>query len=261
MEEFAAHVDVSIVMPVYNEEKIIRSAILETYRTMKNSSYTFQIVAVDDGSSDSSFEELQKLEEFVTIEHYKPNRGKGYALKQGAKKSYGERIVFYDSDLNIRPTFLLEYLKYSFENNADVVIGSKRLRGAEVSNSLQRKMMSVLFHLFAKILLGITVMDSQVGLKVLKKDVFERLLPNLTINRYAFDVELLSLCGFMGFNITELPISMKIEENNSSVDMRAIQKMFVDTFRVYYRHSKNKVIRKIFESKIKTNREDYPDML
>lgn len=65
----------------------------------------------------------------------------------------------------------------------------------------------------------------------------------------------------MGFNITELPISMKIEENNSSVDMRAIQKMFVDTFRVYYRHSKNKVIRKIFESKIKTNREDYPDML
>ena len=250
--------DISIIMPVFNEEEIIGSAILETFRTLKTSGYSFEIIAVNDGSNDSSLKELQKLEEFAKIESYYPNKGKGYALKYGSKKARGERIVFYDSDLNIDPVYILKFLKYSIENGIDIVIGSKRVEGSKSSVPLLRKSLSTLYHLFSKALFDIGIKDSQVGLKLITHSCLEEILQNLTIDRYAYDVELLLLSRLNGYKIQELPINLRIEQENSGINFKVVKRMFIDTLRVYFHHSKSKTLKK-FKPKIELIKKKYFD--
>lgn len=235
MTDGKALVDLTIIMPVYNEEKIITESIKQTLGCLDTSGINYEIIVVDDGSTDGSLEVLDSFADRIKILSYETNKGKGYALKFGAQIAKGSVVAFYDSDLNIDPSHLVSYYNIFRGEAVDVVIGSKRVRGSEVASSFVRKLLSVIYHLFAKALLGVTVMDSQVGIKLFKRSVLDRVLPALTVDRFALDVEILALISQFNYKIKEAPVKINFRTDVSSIEIRSIERMFVDTFRIYYK--------------------------
>jgi len=226
---------ISVLMPAYNEGENLREAVIETMKELKGLDH--EIIIINDGSKDNTLEVAKELSESfrnVRVVSYSRNRGKGYALKKGFEKSNGEIIVFFDADLDIPPSQIKRFLK-ALQNGYDVVIGSKYLPGARVMYSEKRRLFSIWYRTLVKILLKLDVSDTQVGLKVFRREVLERVFPKILVKKYAFDVELLTVINMYGYKIRELPVKIEHKHFNSSVNYKAILRMFIDTMAVFYR--------------------------
>ncbi|NJE03856.1 glycosyltransferase family 2 protein [Thermococcus sp. MV11] len=226
---------VSVLMPAYNEGKTLENAVKITMKELRGLDY--EIVIINDGSTDNTEEVARMLCESyknIKLASYPENRGKGYALKKGFEKSVGDIIVFFDSDLEIPPFQIRRFLK-ALNNGYDVVIGSKYLPGARVDYSMKRRLFSIWYRSLVKVLLKLDVSDTQVGLKVFRREVLENAFSKILVKKYAFDVELLTVINMYGYRIHEIPI--KIEHNvfNSSMTYREIVRMFIDTLAIFYR--------------------------
>ncbi|NJE06984.1 glycosyltransferase family 2 protein [Thermococcus sp. M39] len=226
---------ISVLMPAYNEGKNLEKAVRETMKELKGLDY--EIIIINDGSRDNTLQVAKELcESFrdVRLVSYSKNRGKGYALKKGFEKSRGEIIVFFDADLDIPPFQIRRFLK-TLQNGYDVVIGSKYLPGARVRYSKKRRLFSIWYRTLVKMLLKLDVSDTQVGLKVFRREVLEKAFSKILVKKYAFDVELLTVINMYGYKIYELPIKIEHKSFDSSIDYRAITRMFIDTMAIFYR--------------------------
>ncbi len=226
---------ISVLMPAYNEERTLEKAVKETMKELRGLDY--EIIIINDGSTDNTLKiakELCESSKNVKVISYSKNRGKGYALKKGFEKSKGEIIVFFDSDLDIPPSQIRRFVK-TLNKGYDVVIGSKYLPGARVKYSERRRLFSIWYRFLVKMLLKLDVTDSQVGLKVFKREVLEKTFSKILVKKYAFDVELLTVINMYGYKIHELPIKIEHKSFDSSIDLRAIARMFIDTIAIFYR--------------------------
>ena len=101
------HSSFSIIIPAYNEKQGIRQTVLEIHKVFRNLGYKFEIIIVNDGSSDGTKEVLDLLcLEFIEVKvlDLQHNYGKGHAVKEGAAYSEGDYVVFMDADLDIHPS-------------------------------------------------------------------------------------------------------------------------------------------------------------
>jgi glycosyltransferase involved in cell wall biosynthesis len=157
--------------------------------------------------------------------------GKGYAIRTGFRKATGERVIFIDSDLNVDASQLKQYSDAL--RRADVVIGSKCHPDSVVSMPWRRKIAGRGFNRLVQHLTGLKVRDSQTGLKgVRKTPVTEHIFSEMTIDRYAFDVELLVLADLYGLRIAELPVRIRMKEMFRA---SAALRMFVDVLRIAFK--------------------------
>jgi dolichol-phosphate mannosyltransferase len=170
-------------------------------------------------------------DEHVHIISYTPNRGKGYAVKQGVLHSHGDAVIFLDGDLDISPDLIKDYVEKL--STSDLVIASKRHPKSSVRVPRSRAFLSRAFNLLIKASLGIAQTDTQAGFKVGKGDIMRTIFRNVSVNRYAFDVELLTMASIMHLKVQEMPVIMKIERRFNTKD---IVNMFGDVIRIYYRH-------------------------
>jgi len=226
---------ISVLMPAYNEEKYLFRSVTTTAKELAGLPY--EIIIINDGSSDNTEEvafELSRKYKNIKVISYKKNHGKGYALREGFKKSEGDLIVFLDADLDIHPNQIHRFIR-AIKKGYDIVIGSKYLPGARVNYTFKRWLFSILYRKLVKVLLSLDVSDTQVGLKVFRREVLENVFPRITVKRYAFDVELLTVASMSGYRIKEIPIKIEHKNHNSSIDISAILKMFIDTMAIYYR--------------------------
>jgi glycosyltransferase involved in cell wall biosynthesis len=230
-------VDVSVILCAYNEEDVIEKTIGEVDRVMTNTGYRFEIIVVDDGSSDNTWRKAVNYKGvnhkgYLKIVSYRKNLGKGNAIKAGLEKSSGEYVVLLDSDLDINPDQIPPYIE-ALKGN-DIAIASKWHPQSRVYMSLKRKFLSVGFNVLSRLLTGIKLKDTQSGLKAFKRIVFDKVSSNLTVKRYAFDLEMMATCNHSGFKIIELPVRVRITRE-SSVDFKEILRMLIDVSRVAYR--------------------------
>lgn len=233
--EGKGYIDLTVVMPVYNERLVVTESINRTIEVLNSTNISYELIIVDDGSIDGTSQILEKFKNEVVVLSYGENKGKGYALKYGTRNAHGEVIAFFDSDLNIEPTYIVDYFLSMKSKNIDIVVGSKRMKTSVVRISFERKILSVLYHIFAKALLGLEVMDSQVGLKLFKRHILTEIIPLMVVDSYAFDVELLVLASRFGYRTVELPVSIDMDGRMSKVNVKAIKKMFVDTLKIVYK--------------------------
>jgi glycosyltransferase involved in cell wall biosynthesis len=159
-------VRLSVVMPLYNEGAQITSNVEQTLGALRMLG-PFEMILVNDGSSDNSGEEISRLAkkypgEVLTLDL--PRSGKGEALRQGAQKAVGEFVVFIDADLDLPPEQILFFVAIQRVKKADAVIGSKMHPDSTVDYPLRRRVYSLGYFLLVKMLFGLPVRDTQTGL-------------------------------------------------------------------------------------------------
>jgi glycosyltransferase involved in cell wall biosynthesis len=227
-------------MPCHNEMHTIRNNIAETVGTLKQANNgSFEVIVVDDGSSDSTFREIKNgardngYVKFLKLEH---NHGKGHALRKGFEHANGKYVCFLDGDLDIHPRLIRVFLEMMKMENADIVIGSKRHPRSNVNYPASRKMLSVAYQWVVKRMFDLSITDSQVGLKLFRREVLDEIFPKVLVKKYAFDIELLVNAHHCGYKIIEAPIEMDfLNAVGSDVDIRAVSRMFLDTCAIFYR--------------------------
>jgi hypothetical protein len=118
-------------------------------------------------------------------------------------------------------------------STCDLVIASKRHPESSVRVPRSRAFLSRAFNLLAKVTLGISHTDTQAGLKVGRGDVMRKIFRNVSVNRYAFDVELLTIASILHLKVEEMPVIMKIERRFNT---KQIVNMFLDVTRIWYKY-------------------------
>ncbi|MCM8765638.1 MAG: glycosyltransferase family 2 protein [Candidatus Omnitrophica bacterium] len=228
---------VSVIIPVYNGSACIELTILETLKTFEEFSCRYEIIVVDDGSDDDTFLKLKNLSRKypqIILVRNKKNFGKGRALKKGFRFCRGDWVVFMDADLSLHPQQISTFFDILRLNEADVVIGSKFHPNSRLNYPLIRRILSLGYYYFTKILFGLPVRDTQTGLKLFKYEVLEKVFPKILVKRFAFDVKVLVNAHRLGYKIVEAPVRLE-QHWASSVGLSSILNIFLDTLTIFFR--------------------------
>lgn len=228
-------------MPAYNKERTVFESVKKMKGVLNDLNLDHEIIVVNDGSIDHTLDEMKRAKEIsngIKLIHYDINKGKGNALKYGFKFSDGDLIYFQDADIDLNPDKLRVFLRYMEENNSDIVIGSKRHPESNLIYPLKRKLLSKGYQMFVKVLFNLDVTDTQVGSKLFKRGVLEKVFPRILVKRWAFDLELLVNAHNLGYKISEAPVDLDFASFDSVVNrkvLKCIKNMFIDTCAIFYR--------------------------
>jgi glycosyltransferase involved in cell wall biosynthesis len=230
---------VSVVMPAYNESGHIAASVEETVKTFREFGCSWELLVIDDGSSDATYEilcGLQKKYPGELIVKKNPfNLGKGRALKKAFRYTSGEFVVFLDADMDLHPIQVQTLFDILRLDNADIVIGSKLHPNSRVNYPLERKIMSFGYYLLVKLLFGLPCHDTQTGIKLFKSEVLRKVFPRILVKQFAFDLELLVNAHHLGYKIAEAPIVLNPQRKYTRIGSRAVFATTQDTLAVFYR--------------------------
>lgn len=229
----------SLVIPMYNEETRIGSTLEKALVYLRSQKYTWEIIVVDDGSSDRSVSVAEKILEGAAGRVLKnpENRGKGYSVKRGMLEAEGEYIIFSDADLST-PIEESEGFLAELKSRYDIVIGSRALKDSriEVRQSQARELMGKTFNKLARLLAFRDIHDSQCGFKGFRRIAAHDLFSRQKIDGFSFDVEVLYLAQKSGYSILEKPVRWQHVEQSRVRLVSDPLKMFLDLVKIRWIH-------------------------
>lgn len=211
----------SIIIPAYNEEKRIGSTLIKMLNYLSAKDYSWEIIVVDDGSTDRTIEKARELikDERLKVLKNPVNAGKGYSVKQGVLASKGEVILFSDADLST-PIEELDNMLSWIERGCDIVIGSRALPESviKLSQPWHRQTMGKIFNLIVRAFVLSELKDTQCGFKCFKRETTFKIFNLQRLNGFAFDVEILYIAKKLGLTIKEQPVKW-INSPDSKVNL------------------------------------------
>ncbi len=175
--------DISIVVPLYNEVESLPELHKWIVKVMKENSYTYEVVFIDDGSKDGSWdivEELHKKDEFVKGIKFQRNYGKSAALQKGFEAVRGNVVITMDADLQDSPEEIPGLYKMIMEDDFDLVSGWKKKRYDPITKTIPTK----LYNWAARRITGIYLHDFNCGLKAYKNAVVKSIEVYGDMHRY-----------------------------------------------------------------------------
>lgn len=230
--------ELTIIIPVYNEEARINNLAL-LFRYLHNFPHRVEVILVNDGSRDSTADnlaEVQKKYGFRIIS-YAQNRGKGYAVREGIKKSHGEYILITDIDFSVPITFVTRF--WQIRQSADIVIATRRHPKSKVlvHQSVPRELSGWGFSALTRVWLGLGVSDVTCGFKLFESNAAKTIFSKSRINRFAYDAESLFLAKKLGFTVIEEPVAWKNDPLSTVVFPGDVVTSFVDLLGIRIRHT------------------------
>jgi glycosyltransferase involved in cell wall biosynthesis len=228
----------SVVTPVFNGAAFIAENVEIIRRDLAAADIPYELIVVSDGSVDETFERAVAAgHPEVRVLHYDRNLGKGYAVKLGLLAARAPFVGFIDSDLDLHPAELPRYHRELLERRLDAAIGSKRHPDSSVDYPRRRRVYSWLYQQLIRVLFRLDVRDTQVGIKVLRRELVDAVVPHLLVKRYAFDLELLAVARDAGFRrIEELPVRLEYGfTGKTGISPLAVAQALVDTAAIFYR--------------------------
>lgn len=237
------NIDLSIIIPCYNEERNIRLGALENVaHFLKKKTLKYEVILVDDGSTDES---LNLIEDFIA-EHKGfvllrcQHQGKAAAVTNGVLQSNGKIILFSDLD-QATPINQIDVLLPWFNNKSDVVIGSRnsKRRGAP----LLRLAMARGFVILRNLILNLGISDTQCGFKAFTRKAAFDIFPKLKVFHLkrtgsgstvtaGFDVEILYLAKLLGYKITEVQVEWHYQETRHVNPLKDSWESLLDLLRI-----------------------------
>jgi glycosyltransferase involved in cell wall biosynthesis len=233
----------TVLMPAHDEGAGIYSNLQETLKVLQGSSRDYEIIVIDDGSSDNTYEEASRFaaeNPCVNVVRNHTNLGKGLALREGFAASTGDRVVFMDADLDLHPSQLQVFFDYMRNEDASVVIGSKRHPESKLYYPVHRKIVSAVYFFLIKLMFRLPIHDTQTGMKLFEREVLEAVFPKMLVKRFAYDLELLVLAYRLGYKIAEAPVVVDFRPNidrkmKSWISIADIYTTWWDTMAIFYR--------------------------
>ena len=219
----------SIVIPAYNEEKRIASTLKSVTAFCQRTLEDWEIIVVDDGSVDrtaeivSSFRGVRCLRNGI-------NGGKGRSVRRGVLEARLSPIMFTDVDLSTPIEEALE-LMTAIEGGADLAIASRRSSGKLVERTVFRSFVASAFRTLVKLTVLRGIHDTQCGFKMFRSPVAHRVFSLQRLDGWAFDVEILFISRCLGYTIREVPVEWH-ESDDSRLSFWSPFQMFRDLFRI-----------------------------
>jgi dolichol-phosphate mannosyltransferase len=199
----------SVVVPLLNEEPTLEQLYRELDAALAAADLDWEVVFVDDGSTDGSYRELVRLHAAhlnVRVVRLRRNFGKAAALAAGIEVATGELVVTMDADLQDDPAEILSLIA-KLDEGFDVVSGWK----CDRRDPFVRRFVSRIYNTATRLATGVKLHDMNCGLKVYRAEVFEHVL--LYGERHRF---VPVLANHLGFSVAELPVNHRPRENGSS---------------------------------------------
>ncbi len=199
----------SVIIPLYNEEKRIGN-IAHIVKYLSHKKFSWELILVDDGSLDQTAKSVRKfIGKNARLISYRPNRGKGHAIKQGMLAASGLYRLFLDVDLST-PIEELDHFLPKLPK-FDVLIGTRKARGAKVivHQPWLRENLGKAFTFLSQTILSVPISDFTCGFKSFSADAAEKVFGHSRISRWGFDSEILFLCHKYSFSIKEIPVTWK----------------------------------------------------
>jgi len=221
--------NVSVVIPAYNEEKRIAKTIDEIERIFEKNGINYEIIVVDDGSTDKTVEVCK--EAGVKVLRHEKNMGKGAAVKTGFMNAENDIIGFVDADGATYPESILKIIQNIGEY--DMVIGSRRVKGSVIVSRqpIFRLIASRIFNIYVNFLFNLKIKDTQCGCKFMKAEIAKTLASEIKSNGFEFDVEMLARAKRKNLRILEFPIKWR-HMKNSKFDIKKGLAIFIHVLRL-----------------------------
>lgn len=245
---------ISVIIPCYNGGKFIRQNAEKINDYLANNFLDYEIIIVNDGSFDNTREEIlqakKKLPKLILVDN-KINSGKGHAVKSGILKSRYEIVMFLDADLAMPIEGLKDFIK-AINEGFDIVIASRFVPGLKVTKPVlwYRQFMERIFRLLRMAITNnYSIQDTQCGFKVFSRETAMKIFPLMTIDRFAFDAEVIFIAVKMGYRIKELPIVLQNPTESSIRIYRDSLNMLLDLIRIRKNYFSGKYTAKILIDK------------
>ncbi|MHB0871656.1 MAG: dolichyl-phosphate beta-glucosyltransferase [Chloroflexota bacterium] len=217
----------SVVIPAYNEEKVIGTTIAKVALYLESRGEN-ELIVVDDGSRDSTLEVVKGLmREYrcLRLVQCDRNGGKGRAVKEGVLHSHGDYVLYTDADL-VYPIDGSEPFTAALRQGADVAIGCRShpdtlfaLNPRHFSYIYQRYLVGRAYIRIANALLRLGVKDTQCGFKLFRGAVARDIFSRTRTYDFAFDVEVIHIARLLGYRIVEMPVYFLYLGEQSSVEL------------------------------------------
>jgi len=222
----------SVIIPAHNEEKRIARTLLDIDSYLEKQAYDYEILVVDNNSNDKTYEVVKQLET-TTVQKSRilkqPIQGKGAAVKLGIEQATGDYVMFMDAD-NATPISEIEKFWPYLESGYEVVIGDRYMdNDKRAKQPLFRTIMSRLSNLLIQVVLFMHIHDTQAGFKTFQTQAAKQIFKLLTINGWAFDMELLAIALKLSYRIKAVPI-IREELGGSTVPATAFIQSLRDLF-------------------------------
>src|SRR3989338_4025627 len=200
---------VEFCLPVYNEEKILKANVIKllSFLNKQNFLFNWQIVIINNGSTDNT----EKISREIAGERIKivniSQKGKGAAIKQYGRISAADWLIYMDIDLAVSLENINDLIKVLTEDNYDVAMGSRLLADSKVERSLARSLSSKIYNSFSRLILKHKFADLQCGFKMIRVEVFKKIIPLIKDNSWFFDTELIYMAYRKNYRIKEIPVN------------------------------------------------------
>lgn len=205
----------SLIIPAYNEERRIELSLQKAIDYLETKDYSWEIVVVDDGSSDNTSLVAGSFDERISTITLEKNMGKGAAVRNGMLNSSGSYKVFTDADFST-PVYELDKLLKSLNDGNDLAIGSRALDSSLIKEHqpFYREFMGKTFNKIVQVIVLKGISDTQCGFKGFQSEAAKTIFEKAKINGFGFDVELLYLAKKQGYRIDQIPVEWYNDERS-----------------------------------------------
>ncbi len=200
---------ISVILPVYNEARVIEKSIIGLERILSQKLQDFEIIISEDGSTDGTAEIAKKLEnERIRLIRHGKRMGKGGSIKRSTKEAAGDIVIFMDADLASNPESV-DILISMLQSGADIVVGSRYLKESKAKRNLLRFFASKGFNWLVGLMLGSRLTDHQCGFKAFRKESILPIFDEIENHGWFWDTELLVRAQRRGLKVVEIPVEWK----------------------------------------------------
>jgi len=229
-------VEVSIILPTYNERENLPRIVPEIERVIDREGWDAEILVVDDDSPDGTAEVAKELaEEYGNIRVIvrKERPGLGLAYRRGFREAEGDVVVCMDADGQHPPEHLPDIVNPVLDGECDFGLGSRYVEGARVENfPWYRRLNSWGARLVAKLLLRLPYRDPTSGFRAIRREILEEGRPFVS-EGFEIQVETLAKAHHLGYEVREVPFTFKPRERGSSnVDLQQILRYLRGVLRI-----------------------------
>lgn len=208
MTQTESIIDISVVIPAYNEKLRLPETLTKVLAFLKTTAWSWEVVVADDGSKDGTAEMVEREFPECRVLRAERNQGKGSAVRRGMLAARGRLRLFSDADLSTPIDELPGMIQKLEAAGADIVIASRALPESRliIRQPWWRELSGRLFNGIVQPISGLPFIDTQCGFKLFRAAAAEELFPRQQSNGWAFDVEILMLAQYFGFKIAEQPV-------------------------------------------------------